>query len=97
MEINKQIKYEEDTKVVLAEKYIIRIINDINSLCNEIITMLKKEINDHLKEMKPETKVFYYWLIGDHYRYQAEVATAEEIGEKIDNAQEMYKLAALEA
>ena len=47
--------------------------------------------------MKPETKVFYYWLIGDHYRYQAEVATAEEIGEKIDLAQEMYKLAALEA
>ena len=47
--------------------------------------------------MKSETRVFYYRVIGDHFRYLAEIAPPETIGELIDRAQENYKYAALEA
>ena len=66
-------------------------------LCREVINILTRVVKEHKLEMKTETRVFYYRIIGDHYRYLAEVASADTIGVEIEKAQEHYKLAALEA
>ena len=72
--------------VVLAEWYMSRIVKDITGLANEVINILLKEVSMHWEEMKNETWVYYYRMIGDHYWYLAEVSNADKIGEMIDKA-----------
>ncbi|XP_029919595.1 14-3-3 protein zeta-like [Myripristis murdjan] len=78
-------KSEGNPKSALAKDYRETIEKELNGVCKEVLALL----DDHLipKATQNESKVFYYKMKGDYYRYQAEVATDKEADiEKSDNA-----------
>jgi 14-3-3 protein epsilon len=90
------IEQKEENKgnsaqVEKIKSYRQKIENELNEVCRDILSVL----NDHLivSSTSGESKVFYYKMQGDYYRYLAEFATGEDRKEAATAAHEAYKSA----
>merc|ERR1719240_2530224 len=68
---------------------------ELAGICEDILSVL----NDHLLEAAKsgESKVFYFKMKGDYYRYLAEFKTQQERNESAEQALEAYKRASVVA
>lgn len=88
------IQHKAQGKEELAKKYLKKIENELESVCNEVLELLDKYLvkpgAEPADEAAAESAVFYLKMKGDYYRYLAEVAEAdkkkEEVIEQADNA-----------
>lgn len=80
-----------DRKQAMGKEYRQKIETELQNICKEVLTLL----DDHLIKQAPnsESKVFYYKMKGDYFRYLAEVATGEQRTAVVDNSEEAYKAA----
>ncbi|CAO3658445.1 unnamed protein product [Umbelopsis ramanniana] len=90
------IEQKEENKgnsaqVEKIKSYRQKIENELNDVCRDILAVL----DEHLvtSATSGESKVFYYKMKGDYYRYLAEFATGEDRKEAATNAHEAYKAA----
>jgi len=58
--------------LTLLKEYKKRIEGELTNLCNEILSLLDKKLVP--TATTPESRVFYYKMIGDYHRYTAEYA-----------------------
>lgn len=74
--------------VACASNYRIKIENELKTICNDILEILDK----YLINASPtkESKVFYYKMQGDYFRYLAEIANDAERNEAAENAEKAY-------
>ena len=64
---------------------------EMKVICDEILLLLDKHLIPNSNDN--ETKVFYYKMKGDYYRYLAEFSKQSEKSEVSANAREAYKVA----
>ena len=90
------IEQKEENKgnsgqVEKIKSYRQKIENELNEVCRDILAVL----NDHLISAATtgESKVFYYKMKGDYYRYLAEFATG--VGDKVGDDPGRFQEAAL--
>jgi len=90
------IEQKEENKgnsanVVIIKEYRNRVEGELNAICNDVLAVL----TDHLlpKAAQPESKVFYYKMKGDYYRYLAEFSTESKKTEASDKSLEAYQSA----
>jgi 14-3-3 protein epsilon len=63
----------------------------LNEICADILGLLDKHLIPHANS--GESKVFYYKMKGDYYRYLAEFATGNERKDAAENSLVAYKAA----
>jgi len=87
------VEHKETSKgnadnAALAKEYRIKVEEELNSICNEILELL----DDHLiGESTPgEGKVFYCKMQGDYYRYIAEFSDGDKKKTAANNAKTAY-------
>jgi len=90
------IEQKEDNKgnkdhVVKIKEYRSKVETELTSICHDILRLL----DDFLipSSSTGESKVFYYKMKGDYYRYMAEFATGDHRKAAADNSLEAYKAA----
>lgn len=90
------IEQKEESKgnteqVSKIKAYRQKIENELRDVCNDILSVL----NENLIPVAQggESKVFYYKMKGDYYRYLAEFLTGEDRKEAATEAHEAYKSA----
>lgn len=66
-------KTEEDVKLATVREYREKVDLELEMTCREVLDLLTKHLTVHATQ--PESKVFYYKMKGDYYRYLAEVKT----------------------
>ena len=65
-----------------------RVEKELNDICQEILTILDEHlIVEHVSD---ESKVFYYKMKGDYYRYLAEFLTSDDRNKVVGNAEQAY-------
>jgi 14-3-3 protein epsilon len=75
----------------LAKQYRIQIEKELKEICADILSLLDKHLIPHAST--GESKVFYYKMKGDYYRYLAEFATGNDRKEAAENSLIAYKAA----
>ncbi|CAG0898283.1 unnamed protein product [Cyprideis torosa] len=82
-------KEEKDDKLNLIKSYKKQVEKELSELCDDIL----KTLDNHLipAAAQGESKVFYYKMKGDYYRYLAEFATASDRKQASENALQAYK------
>jgi len=90
------IEQKEENKgnkahVVKIKEYRAKVEKELTDICHDILSVL----NDFLipSSTSGESKVFYYKMKGDYYRYMAEFSTADTRKTAADNSLESYKSA----
>ncbi|XP_070702181.1 14-3-3 protein zeta/delta-like [Pempheris klunzingeri] len=84
-------KSDDTAKTALAKEYRLKIENELNEICNDVLALLEKHL---IPSATPaDSKVFYLKMKGDYYRYLAEVATGDKKGSIITNSQDAYQQA----
>jgi len=63
--------------------------HELDEICKKILDLLDKDLI--VKSASGESKVFYYKMKGDYYRYIAEYKGDDEKKQASDNAHEAYK------
>ena len=84
---------KNDPKKALAGKYLDRIVHELTLKCHELLALLENDLIPKLT--KPEAKVFFLKMKGDHLRYLVEVASGDE--EDLDELKSKSKAAYTEA
>ncbi|CAF0765060.1 unnamed protein product [Brachionus calyciflorus] len=82
---------EDDIKESLVRNYRIQIEKELKDICADILGLLDKHLIPHAGT--GESKVFYYKMKGDYYRYLAEFATGNDRKEAAENSLIAYKAA----
>eukprot|EP01099_Mayorella_cantabrigiensis_P000347 TRINITY_DN1160_c0_g1_i1.p1 TRINITY_DN1160_c0_g1~~TRINITY_DN1160_c0_g1_i1.p1 ORF type:complete len:277 (-),score=78.62 TRINITY_DN1160_c0_g1_i1:96-926(-) len=90
------IEQKEDNKgnkdhVVKIKEYRSKVEAELASICNDILSLLDEFLIP--SSSTGESKVFYYKMKGDYYRYMAEFATGDNRKTAADNSLEAYKAA----
>jgi len=75
----------------MVKQYRVQIEKELNEICADILSLLDKHLIPHAST--GESKVFYYKMKGDYYRYLAEFATANERKDAAENSLVAYKAA----
>jgi len=90
------IEQKEENKgnsahVKRIKEYRAKVEGELNNICKDILTLL----TDHLlpKADKAESKVFYYKMKGDYYRYLAEFSAESQKKEAANDSLSAYKAA----
>ncbi|KAM8834796.1 uncharacterized protein ACB058_016280 isoform 1-T1 [Synchiropus picturatus] len=78
-------------KSTMLKEYKKRVETELNDICNEILCVLKNNLIPNAKQ--GESKVFYYKMMGDYYRYLAEFTTDAEKKDVSDKSLAAYKQA----
>jgi len=87
------VEHKESSKgntenAALAKEYRIRVEEELNSICNEILELLDEHL---IQESTPgEGKVFYCKMQGDYYRYIAEFSDGEKKKNSANSAKTAY-------
>ena len=79
---------EEHSKI--AQEYRKKVESELSKICQNILDLLDKNLIPSASK-NGESKVFYYKMKGDYYRYIAEVALGEEKATASKNAHDAYK------
>ncbi|CAL8096336.1 unnamed protein product [Calicophoron daubneyi] len=80
---------EEKTKC--AQQYRTRVSGELNEICGEVIELLNKYLTANAVSV--ESKVFYWKMAGDYYRYLSEVAGPDNRETVIASSLEAYQKA----
>jgi len=83
----------DDADEDLLKKYKTIVENELEAICNEVITLLQDHLCKNVKGNGDETEVFYLKMCGDYYRYLSEFNTEPEdkATEIKKNAEKYYK------
>jgi len=94
--ITSSIEQKEENKgntthVTRIKEYRTKIEGELSKICSDILTLL----DDFLipSSTSGESKVFYYKMKGDYYRYMAEYASGDTRKAAADNSNDAYKAA----
>ncbi|EEB07183.1 14-3-3 family protein Rad24 [Schizosaccharomyces japonicus yFS275] len=79
------------TQVELIKEYRSKIENELDTICHDILDVLEKHLIPNAASA--ESKVFYYKMKGDYYRYLAEFSTSEKRQQAADESLAGYKVA----
>jgi len=86
---------EESLSIALAiiaiKSYRVQIEKELKEICADILSLLDKHLIPHASS--GESKVFYYKMKGDYFRYLAEFATSNDRKEAAENSLIAYKAA----
>lgn len=82
---------EEGTNENLVRSYRNQIEKELKDICADILNLLDKHLIPHASS--GESKVFYYKMKGDYYRYLAEFAVGNDRKEAAENSLIAYKAA----
>ncbi|XP_060602523.1 14-3-3 protein epsilon-like isoform X1 [Ruditapes philippinarum] len=84
---------KKDTKgnVQLIKEYRETVEKELKDICKDVLDILEKYLIQ--SATTGESKVFYYKMKGDYFRYQAEFTTGNERKEAAENALVAYKRA----
>ncbi|KAJ1642398.1 Growth-regulating factor 12 [Coemansia asiatica] len=63
--------------------------SELHEVCDDILAVLKENLLMTAEE--PESKIFYYKMEGDYYRYLAEFLQSEDRGKAAESAEKAYK------
>jgi 14-3-3 protein epsilon len=74
-----------------VRNYRLQIEKELKEICADILSLLDKHLIPHASS--GESKVFYYKMKGDYYRYLAEFATQNDRKEAAENSLIAYKAA----
>jgi 14-3-3 protein epsilon len=80
-----------DTHVARIKEYRNKVEKELNDICGDILQVLDKHLIP--AATTGESKVFYYKMKGDYYRYLAEFATGDPRKEAAENSLTAYKAA----
>merc|ERR1712087_807023 len=81
----------DDADAELLSKYKKLVEDELETICNEVLDLLKEHLCKNVAGNGDETEVFYLKMCGDYYRYLSEFRTESEKYKK--NAEEYYKKA----
>jgi len=82
---------EEGSNENQVRTYRIQIEKELKEICADILNLLDKHLIPHAST--GESKVFYYKMKGDYYRYLAEFATSQDRKEAAEHSLVAYKAA----
>jgi 14-3-3 protein epsilon len=82
---------EEGSNENQVRTYRTQIEKELKDICADILNLLDKHLIPHASS--GESKVFYYKMKGDYYRYLAEFATGNDRKEAAENSLIAYKAA----
>ncbi|KAJ2782911.1 14-3-3 protein [Coemansia javaensis] len=88
---NKELNRGNMAQVEGIKGYRAVIESELKDVCDDILKVLKENLIDTAKEA--ESKIFYYKMEGDYYRYLAEFLQADERKAAAGSAEEAYKKA----
>jgi len=80
-----------DAKTEMTKQYRIKVEKELKDISQDVLTVLDKHLIPSAST--GESKVFYYKMKGDYYRYLAEFATANDRKEAAENSLIAYKAA----
>lgn len=75
----------------LAEAYRVKVEDELNKICNDILNLIEEHLI--VNSNTGESKVFYYKMKGDYYRYISEFSAEDQKRNAADQAHEAYKTA----
>lgn len=79
------------TNKSLAAEYRQKVENELNKICQEILTLLTDKLLPRTTDS--ESRVFYFKMKGDYYRYISEFSNEEGKKASAEQAEESYKRA----
>jgi len=80
-----------DKHVAMIQSYREKIEKELSDICSDVIKILKDNLIP--KAASPESKVFYYKMVGDYHRYLAEFSQGEQRTKASEQSLEGYKSA----
>lgn len=80
-----------EAKMAMIKKYREAVEKELVDVCEDVLAILDKSLIQNATT--GESKVFYYKMKGDYYRYLAEFATGNERKEAAENSLVAYKAA----
>lgn len=87
----KDKKDSNERKQAMADEYKQCIEKELKDICSEVLDLIDKHLLPQCPD-DPESKVFYYKMKGDYYRYLAEVG-GEQRKDKATDSQKAYQSA----
>ncbi|XP_073319215.1 14-3-3 protein beta/alpha-1-like [Pagrus major] len=84
-------KAENEMARELTKNYKTKIECELNDVCQCVLDLLENHLIPKAK--KNESKVFYMKMMGDYYRYKAEVAPEEKSKTEVESSQKAYEKA----
>eukprot|EP00293_Proteomonas_sulcata_P015197 CAMPEP_0184301776 /NCGR_PEP_ID=MMETSP1049-20130417/11897_1 /TAXON_ID=77928 /ORGANISM="Proteomonas sulcata, Strain CCMP704" /LENGTH=158 /DNA_ID=CAMNT_0026612869 /DNA_START=96 /DNA_END=569 /DNA_ORIENTATION=- len=87
----KEENKNNETNVAKIKEYRSKVEKELSSICNDILTILDRHLIPSASS--GESKVFYYKMKGDYWRYLAEFAVGENRKENAEHALVAYKSA----
>ena len=82
---------EDGSNESMIRTYRVQIEKELRDICADILALLDKHLIPHAST--GESKVFYYKMKGDYYRYMAEFASGNERKQAAENSLIAYKAA----
>jgi 14-3-3 protein epsilon len=79
-----QKQESQGNNVARIKEYKAKIESELSTICNDILSVLDNHLIQHANS--GETKVFYYKMKSDYYRYLAEFATGQMKKEATENS-----------
>jgi len=86
-----QHKETDEHNLNLIREYLVKVEKELSDVCREIISLLGTYLIPSAAEA--EAKVFYLKMLGDYWRYLAEVASSDHRKSGADEALEAYRAA----
>ncbi|KAL5970357.1 hypothetical protein TSMEX_001914 [Taenia solium] len=71
--------------------YLKKVEEELTKICNDVLALLSKNLIT--EKIGAEAKIFYYKMMGDYYRYLAEVQEGEQNDKSTEAAEEAYQKA----
>ncbi|KAH9413703.1 hypothetical protein DERP_009407 [Dermatophagoides pteronyssinus] len=87
----KEEKNSGESKLELIKNYRLQVEKELREICNDILEVLEKHLIP--AAANGESKVFYYKMKGDYFRYLAEFATGNDRKDAAENSLVAYKAA----
>lgn len=84
-------KMDKEEKLTLIRMFRTQVEDELKGICKDILNVLDKYLIPGATT--GESKVFYYKMKGDYYRYQAEFATGKERQDAAEDSLVAYKAA----
>jgi len=80
----------------MVKQYKQKIENELNEICNSVVELLNKDLipkTSRDSEQGKEALVFYHKMVGDYYRYLAEVSTSANRSDVAKRSLDSYEQA----
>lgn len=85
---------QNDVEREVLREYKEKVVKDICDVCSDAVDFIKEKLLGTVQpESNPESVVFYHKMVGDYFRYMAEVKEGDSKDGVVKNAQEAYQKA----